>query len=214
MDNAALHQTDRPALIRQALRLEYATLAWMAIESVVAIGGAMQAGSLSLLAFGVDSLIELASAVMLLWRLKVEWRHGQAIAEVAERAARRIGGALLFALAAYVIAAAGWKLWTRTGQTFSWPGLIVTVLAIPIMYGLARRKIVVAEALGSGAMRADAAESSACCWLALVVVAGLVIQALTDAWWVDALASLGIVWFLIKEGREAWRGKDRCDWAR
>jgi len=206
-----LHHTDRTELLRQAFRLEYATLGWMAIEAVVAIGGAMQANSLSLLAFGIDSLIELASAIVLLWRLKVELRHGQAIAEAAERAARRIAGALLFALAAYVVAAAGWKLWTRAGQTFSWPGLVVTVLAMPIMYGLARRKIVVAEALGSGAMRADAAESIACGWLALVVVAGLVVQALTEAWWVDGVAALGIVWFLVKEGSEAWHGEDRCD---
>ncbi|HEY2618067.1 MAG TPA: cation transporter [Acetobacteraceae bacterium] len=211
MDSAALHHTDRTELLRQAFRLEYVTLGWMAIEAVVAIGGAMQANSLSLLAFGVDSLIELASAVVLLWRLKVELRHGAAIAEAAERTARRIAGGLLIALAAYVVAAAGWKLWTRTGQTFSWPGLVVTVLAMPIMYGLARRKIAVADALGSRAMRADAAESIACGWLALVVLVGLVVQALTDAWWVDAVASLGIVWFLLKESREAWRGEDCCD---
>ena len=211
MDDTALHHTDRTELIRQAFRLEYATLAWMAIEAVVAIGSAIQANSVSLLAFGIDSLIELASACVLLWRLKAELRHGQAIAEAAERTARRIAGALLFALATYVVAAAGWKLWTRTGQTFSWPGLVVTVLAVPIMYGLARRKIVVAEALGSGSMRADAAESFACGWLALVVVAGLVVQALTDAWWVDAAASLTIVWFLFNEGREAWRGEECCD---
>ena len=211
MDDTALHHTDRTELIRQAFRLEYATLAWMAIEAVVAIGGAIQANSVSLLAFGIDSLIELASACVLLWRLKAELRHGQVIAEAAERTARRIAGALLFALATYVVAAAGWKLWTRTGQTFSWPGLVVTALAVPIMYGLARRKIVVAEALGSGSMRADAAESFACGWLALVVVAGLVVQALTDAWWVDAAASLTIVWFLVNEGREAWRGEECCD---
>ncbi len=211
MDSAAVHHTDRTNLLLQAFRLEFATLGWMAIEAVVAIWSAAQANSISLLAFGIDSLIELASAVVLLWRLKVELRRGGAIAEAAERAARRIAGGLLFALAAYVAAVAGWKLWTRTGQTFSWPGLVVAVLAMPIMYGLARRKIAVADALGSGAMRADAVESIACGWLALVVLVGLVAQALTDAWWVDAVASLGIVWFLVKESREAWRGEDCCD---
>ena len=211
MEGTAARHGDRIHLVRQAFRLEYLTLAWMAIEAIVASASAVQADSVSLLAFGIDSLIELASAVVLLWRLKVELQRGQAFAEAAERVARRIAGALLFALAVYVVAAAGSALWTRTGQTFSWPGLVVTVLAMPIMYGLARRKIVVAEALGSGAMRADAAESIACGWLALVVVAGLVVQALTEAWWVDGVAALGIVWFLVKEGSEAWHGEDRCD---
>ena len=83
----------------------------------------MRAASVILLAFGIDSLIELASASVLIWRLTVELRHGQAFAESAERAASRIAGLLLFALAAYVVTAAGWKLWAQTGETFSWPGL-------------------------------------------------------------------------------------------
>jgi divalent metal cation (Fe/Co/Zn/Cd) transporter len=210
MDRAALRRTDRSELVRQAFRLEYATLAWMAIETIVAIWSAVQASSISLLAFGIDSLIELASAGVLLWRLTVEMRRGQEVAETTERAASRIAGALLFALAGYVVGAAGWTLWTRTGASFSWPGFVVTALAMPIMYGLARRKIAVAEALGSRAMRADAMESVTCGWLALVVVTGMIIQALTGAWWIDAAASLGIVGLLVKEGREAWRGAECC----
>jgi divalent metal cation (Fe/Co/Zn/Cd) transporter len=124
--------------------------------------------------------------------------------------ASRIAGALLFALAAYVVAAAGWKLWTRTGEAFSWSGLAVTALALPVMYVLARRKLAVADALQSRAMRADAIESVTCGWLSLVVVVGLMVQALTGAWWVDSVTSLGIVWFLLKEGREAWSGEAGC----
>ena len=210
MDSAALRHTDRSELVRQAFRLEYASLAWMTIEAVVAIWGAMQANSVALLAFGIDSLIELASAGVLLWRLTVEVRRGQEFGEAAESAASRIAGALLLALAAYVVGAAGWMLWTRTGATFSWSGFIVALLAMPIMYGLARRKIAVADALGSRAMRADAMESVTCGWLALVVVSGLVVQGLTGAWWGDAAASLCIVWLLVKEGREAWIGEGGC----
>jgi divalent metal cation (Fe/Co/Zn/Cd) transporter len=210
MDSAALRHTDRSELVRQAFRLEYATLAWMTIEVVVAIWSAMQANSVALLAFGIDSLIELASAGVLLWRLTVEVRRGQEFGEAAESAASRIAGALLLALAAYVVGAAGWMLWTRTGATFSWSGFIVALLAMPIMYGLARRKIAVADALGSRAMRADAMESVTCGWLALVVVSGLVVQGLTGAWWADAAASLCIVWLLVKEGREAWIGEGGC----
>ena len=112
---------------------------------------------------------------------------------------------------AYVVTAAAWKLWMQTGEAFSWPGLVVTMLAMPLMYILARRKIAVAEALGSRAMRADAMESVTCGWLSLVVVVGLVAEGLTGAWWVDAVTSLGIVWFLVKEAREAWSGEDCCD---
>jgi divalent metal cation (Fe/Co/Zn/Cd) transporter len=81
---------------------------------------------------------------------------------------------------------------------------------MPVMYVLARRKIAVAEALGSRAMRADAMESVTCGWLSLVVVAGLAVEALTGAWWIDAATSLGIVWFLVKEGREAWSAEECC----
>jgi divalent metal cation (Fe/Co/Zn/Cd) transporter len=170
----------RTAMIRQAFRLEYITLAWMTIEATVAIGSGVAADSLTLTAFGIDSLIELASAVVLVWRLTVELRHGQAFAEAAERRASRIGGALLFALAAYVVASAGWKLWMQQGAEFSLPGLIITALAIPTMYFLSRRKLQAANALGSRALRADAVESITCGWLAFVVVGALVAELLLD----------------------------------
>lgn len=202
---------DRAALVQQAFRLEYITLAWMTIEAAVAIGSGVAADSLTLIAFGIDSLIELASATVLVWRLTVELRHGQVFAEKAERTASRIGGALLFVLAAYVVASAGWKFWTQQGAEFSLPGLIISVLAIPTMYFLARRKLQLASALGSRALRADAVESITCGWLAFVVVGALVVQLLVDAWWVDPLASLGVVWFVIREAREAWEGEDCCD---
>jgi divalent metal cation (Fe/Co/Zn/Cd) transporter len=208
--NPAKATNDRPALIRQAFLLEYVTLLWMAIEAAVAIGFGIAAGSLTLTAFGIDSLIELISAAVLVWRLTVELQHGVSFGEQAEKAASRIGGALLFALAAYVVGSAGWKLWVQRGAEFSLPGLIVSVLAIPIMYLLSRRKLQVARALGSRALRTDAVESITCGWLALVVVIALVAQLLLGAWWVDAVASLAIVWFVIREGREAWEAEECC----
>lgn len=152
----------RAALIRQAFRLEYITLAWMTIEAAVAIGSGVAADSLTVTAFGIDSLIELVSAIVLVWRLTVELRHGQTFAENAERIASRIGGALLFALAAYVVASASWKLWMQHGADFSLPGLVVCVLAIPTMYFLSRRKLLLANALGSRALRVDAVEGITC----------------------------------------------------
>ena len=203
--------SNRSVLIRAAFRIEFLTIAWMVIEGAVAIGAAIAAHSLTLLAFGFDSLIELASAFVLVWRLTVELRNGQVFAESAERRAARFGGALLFALALFVVVTAGWKLWAQHGAEFSLLGLVVSVLAMPIMYFLSRRKLRLAEALGSRALRADAVESITCGWLSLVVVAALLMQLVIGAWWLDDAASVGIVWFLVREGREAWEGGTCCD---
>jgi divalent metal cation (Fe/Co/Zn/Cd) transporter len=209
--SAALLTPERAALTRRALRLEWLTVAWMIVEGAVAIGAGMAAASLTLTAFGLDSMIELASACVLIWRLNVELRDRQAFSELAERTASKIGGGLLFALAAYIVAGAIWSFWTRHGEAFSFPGLIVALLAIPIMTLLARRKMAIATKLGSRAMRADAVESITCGRLSLVVVIGLIANLLLGAWWVDAVTSLAIVWFVVKEGREAWQGEECCD---
>jgi len=197
-------------LIGEAFRLEWLTIGWMTIEAVVSISAGILAGSLVVLAFGLDSLIELASAGVLMWRLSVELRHGQRFSERAEHVASRIGGALLFALATYVTIASLWRLWTGTGEVFSWAGFIVALIAIPAMRYLAHRKIAIAERIGSRALRADAMEAVTCGWLSFVVVISLAAQWLTGAWWIDAVGSLAIVWFLVKEGREAWSGGECC----
>jgi divalent metal cation (Fe/Co/Zn/Cd) transporter len=204
-----LPPSDRLPLIREAFRLEWFTIGWMTIEAVVAVAAGIGASSLVLLAFGLDSIIELVSAGVLMWRLSVELRYGQTFSEGAERVASRLGGVLLFLLATYVTAGAVWNLWERTGQEFSWPGFIVAVVAIPAMRYLAQRKIAIAEKIGSRALRADAIEAVTCGWLSFVVVITLAAQWLVGAWWIDSVGSLAIVWLLVKEGREAWLG-DEC----
>jgi divalent metal cation (Fe/Co/Zn/Cd) transporter len=194
----------RANLIRSAFVLEWLTLAWVIMEATVSIWAGLQAHSLSLLAFGVDSVIEALSASVLIWRLRVELRHGQEFSEDVERSASRIAGALLFALAAYVVLSAAWGLWTRQGQEFNAIGFAVTVATIPVMSILARRKIALAEQIGSRALRADGMESVTCGWLSFVVVIGLLAQLALGAWWIDSVTSLAIVYFLVKEGGEAW----------
>ena len=203
-------EAGRAQLIRDAFRLERLTIGWMVVEAVVALASGIAAGSLVLVAFGLDSVIELVSAGVLVWRLSVELRHGQSFSEDAERLASRIGAVLLFALAAYVVVAAGWNLWQRQDEEFSWPGLAVTLLAIPVMRYLAVRKLDIAARLGSRALRADAMEAITCGWLSFVAVASLGAQALFGFWWIDSAGSLAIVWLLVKEGREAWAG-ECCD---
>jgi divalent metal cation (Fe/Co/Zn/Cd) transporter len=206
---ASTERTDRLSLIREAFRLEWLTIGWMTVEAAVAIASGIAAGSLVLVAFGLDSIIELASAGVLMWRLTVELRHGQGFSETAERIASRIAGSLLILLAAYVVVTAIWRLWTGTGEEFSWPGFAVALVAIPAMRYLARRKLAIAEKIGSRALRADAMEAIACGWLALVVVVTLTLQWFVGAWWIDSVGSLAIVYFLVKEGREALSG-DEC----
>ena len=202
---------DRRPLIREAFRLEWWTIGWMAIEAIVATAAGVASGSLVLVAFGLDSVVELISASVLMWRLSVELRDGHAFSENAERIASRIGGTLLIALAAYVVIVAGWNLWTRHTEEFSLPGFIVTLLAIPIMRYLAHRKIELARHLGSRALRADAMESVTCGWLSVVAVVSLGAQAVSGIWWIDGVGSLAIVWLLVKEGHEAWRGECCAD---
>jgi hypothetical protein len=123
----SIAQTEsRADLVRQAFWLEWLTIAWMVIEAALTLWSGYIAHSISLLAFGLDSVIELVSASVLVWRLTVELRHGQVFSEKAEQRASKIGGALLFALATYVMISAAWSLWTQrvrgesSGVT-SWP---------------------------------------------------------------------------------------------
>ena len=201
---------ERHALVREALRLEWLTIAWMSVEALVALASGWIAGSVVLIAFGLDSVIELASAGVLMWRLLVELRHNGKFSESTEKLASRLAGALLLALAAYVTVVALWSLWSRNAETFSWPGFIVALAAIPSMRYLAHRKIAIADKLGSRALRADAMEAVTCGWLSFVVVISLAAQWLVGAWWIDGVGSLAIVWLLVKEGREAWSGKECC----
>jgi divalent metal cation (Fe/Co/Zn/Cd) transporter len=196
--------TARADLVRLAFILEWLTRAWVILEATLGIWASLEARSVSLMAFGADSVIEALSACVLLWRLNVELRDGHAFSEEAERKASKLGGVFLFALAAYVVVSAAWGLWTREGQEFSPLGLAITAATIPIMYVLAKRKIAVAGKIGSRALRADAMESITCGWLSFVVVAGLLAQLALGAWWIDSVTSLAIVYFLVKEGREAW----------
>jgi divalent metal cation (Fe/Co/Zn/Cd) transporter len=183
----------------------------MIIEAAVAIAAAIAAHSLTLMAFGLDSIIELASAGVLMWRLAIELKAGHAFPESIENRASKIAGALLFALAMYVVLSAGLSLSYRVGAEFSFPGLLIAIISIPAMYALAQAKLWTADRLGSRALRADAIEAITCGYLAVVVVIGLVAQLTFRAWWVDGVASLAIVLLLIKEGREAWRGDQCCE---
>ena len=204
-----------PALDMQAaLRLEVLTIGWMLIEASVSIGAGAMAGSVLLLAFGVDSVIELISASVLFHRLRKEANgagNDEAEIEALEHRAARIAGYLLYALAAYVVLQSGYGLLHRHTAETSWVGLSVALVAALGMPVLAKAKIRVADRIGSKALRADAMETFTCGFLSWVLLAGLAANALLHWWWLDSVAALVLVPFLLKEGREAITGECSCD---
>lgn len=199
--------------MRTALRLEGLTLAWMLIEASVSIGAGVVAHSVLLLAFGIDSIIELASAGLLYHRLSIEIRMAPnelAGIEALEQRASRIGGLLLYSLALYVVLQSAYGLLHRHTAAVSFLGLAVAVIAALGMPVLARAKIRIADEIGSKALRADAMETFTCGFLSWVLLAGLGANALLHWWWLDSVAALALAPFLIKEGREAISGECSC----
>jgi len=193
-----------------ALRLEAVTIAWMVVEAAVAIGAGLAAKSLLLIAFGVDSLIELGSACLLYWRLSRESRAvpgSEASLEVIERRTAKIGGYLLYALALYVLVQGVYGLLHGHSAQNSWWGIAITTIAALGMPILAKAKLRIADEIGSRALRADGIETLTCGYLAIATLVGLLANALLRWWWLDSVAALLLVPFLVKEGREAIKGE-------
>jgi divalent metal cation (Fe/Co/Zn/Cd) transporter len=180
----------------------------MVLEGTVSIGAGIAAGSVALLGFGIDSLVELDSDLVVGWRLLVERREScpARLAEV-ERKASRLAGSLLLLLAAYVLIEAGRRLLGYGERAReSLPGLAVTGLALVVMPLLARAKLRIADGLGSRALRADAYEAVCCAWLSATTLAGLALNAFFGWWWADPAAALVLVPLLVREGLAGWRG--------
>ena len=194
----------RTAAIRTGVRLEVLTVGWMAVEAVLAIGAGVAAGSVLLVAFGADSVIELLSGATLLWRLQRESRGGSLeTVETAERGAVRVSAVLLSLLCVYVLVSSLAGLLVGIHPARSWPGLAVAAAALVLMPLLAWRKRVVNQTLGSPALRADIAESACCAYLAAVTLAGVAVDGLTGWWWVEYVAAFGLLRWLLPEAREA-----------
>ncbi|HEU4407711.1 MAG TPA: cation transporter [Polyangiaceae bacterium] len=208
---AGTGRVERAGLLARGLRLEYLTVGWNVIEGVVALGAAAAAGSVALFGFGVDSFVETASGGVLIWRLRAEQgaRDEKAIEQVEHRA-RKLVALSLFALAAYVAFEAAEALWHRERPAPTAVGLALTALSLVVMRWLAGAKRKVAVALGSRAMEADAFQTTACFWLSIITLAGIGVNALFGWWWADPVAALGMTFLLVKEGREAWEGRDCC----
>lgn len=201
----------RPAALARARRLEWFSLAWNSVEALVAIGAALAAGSVALLGFGADSVVESVSAAILLWRLSAEISGGDARAlERIERRAEKLVGASLGALAVYVAVDAVLALVNREAPDPSRVGVVLTAVSLFVMMFLARAKRRLAVALGSAALHADAFQTTACWWLSLSALAGLASNLVFGWWWADPVSALAMTVFIAREGWDAWRGKP-CD---
>ncbi len=198
-------QANRTAQVRLGAWLEIITVVWMVIEAAVSIGAGLIAGSLLLIAFGLDSVIELASGVILLWRLSVEARGGQQerVEQAERRAAWGVGVALAL-LCVYVLVSALVGLVTRVQPERSWAGIGIALAAVIVMPGLALAKRRIAARLESGALRGDAASSITCALMAATVLGGLALNAALQWWWVEDVAALVFLVWLALETREAF----------
>ena len=203
---------NRAADIRLALLLTYITLGWMTIEGGASLFLGWLSKSLLLEAFGIDSVVELFSAAVLLWRLKVEARGDAGVerVEAVERRAAKLVGSTLYVLAVYVALNSAYGLFisprlTDTHES-AW-GIVIGLVAKVGMPILAGYKLRVAARLNSRALRADAMESITCGYLSIVLMVGLAATRVLGWWWLDSVAALALIPFLIKEGREAIRGR-------
>ena len=203
--------------VRRAIGLEYFTLGWNTFEAGVAMVSGVVAASVALTAFGVDSAIELASATVVLVRLRALVAGGEPDEE-RERRALRVVAVCFFVLAVYVAADAAFTLARAEHPTSSPAGIAVSAAAIVVMTALARAKRRTADRLDAehhggvaALVRADGAETALCSVLAVSTLVGLTLNAAVGWWWADPVVSLVVVYFAIREGREAWAGEAFCD---
>ncbi len=198
----------RTAVVRRGRRLEHFTIAWNAMEGLVAVVAGAIAGSISLVGFGMDSFIEVTSGSVLLWRMSVDAQVQRR--ELNERRALRIVGVCFLVLAAYITYESVLELWSRRAPEHSIPGIVLACVSLVVMPLLSRAKRKVGRALGSAAMHADAKQTEFCTYLSAILLAGLLLNAFFGLWWADPVAALVMVPIIAKEGIEGMQGK-ACD---
>lgn len=198
---------NRDGLLARGLRLEYFTVAWNVAEAAVGIAAGVAAGSLALVGFGLDSVVEASSASVLIWRLRVE-ASGRRDAEEVERKALLLVAGAFVALAVYVGLRAVLDLVGESRPEESIPGIGLAVVSLVVMPVLAFRKRAVARALGSRALEADATQTLLCMYLSAFLLVGLGANAAFGWWWADPLAGIAIAVWALKEAWELWEGED------
>ena len=203
----------RASLLQRGLRLEYLTIGWNVLEGVIAVAAGLASGSIALVAFGVDSVVETISGIVLVWRLRAEAGGGldEEAVELVERRAEVLVGVSFLLLAGYVAFESVRTLLASEAPDASPLGIVLTSVSIAVMLWLARAKLATGRALASRALIADSRQTRACGYLSAVALAGLGLNALLGWWWADPVAALVIAGLLLREAREALSGEDDDD---
>jgi divalent metal cation (Fe/Co/Zn/Cd) transporter len=200
---------ERPQAVRRARQLNRFSISWNIAEAVIALGAGVAAGSVSLVAFGLDSVIEVSASAILAWRLAQE-RHGGCTQEADRRATRAI--ALSFAaLAVYVTVEAVRDLADGEHSEASIVGIVLASLSLVVMPALAHAKAKLAPVLGSRAQQSEANQTRLCALLSAVLLVGLAANAAFGWWWADPLAALGIAALALVEARRTWHAESLED---
>ncbi|MGP4025813.1 cation transporter [Actinomadura sp. 3N407] len=197
----------RAVLARRVRWLVAATITYNAVEAVVAIGAGTLASSGALVAFGLDSVVEVASAAAVAWQFSA---RDPEVIERRERRALRIIAVSFFALAAYVTADSLQSLLDGGRAEHSTPGLVLAALSLAIMPGLSYAQRRTGRELGSASAVADSKQTLLCTYLSAVLLVGLAVNSLFGWTWADPIAALVIAAAAVKEGRDAWRGDTCC----
>jgi divalent metal cation (Fe/Co/Zn/Cd) transporter len=205
--NASAVGAERRLEVRRGLALTYATAAYNSVEALIALTAGFASGSVALVGFGFDSIIEVTASGASIWRLHLD--HG-ARRERAEWIALRIVGVCFIALAFYVSLDSVHALITRAAPSASVVGIVLAAASLVIMPLLARAKRRVAFALESGAVAAEAKQTLLCTYLSAILLGGLLLNAGFGLWWADPIAALLMVPIIGREGVEALQGRSAC----
>jgi divalent metal cation (Fe/Co/Zn/Cd) transporter len=202
------HDVERAIAVRRGRLLEYLTIAWNLLEGIISIGAGLLAGSIALISFGFDSLIEVSSGAALLWRLHLDAPERR---ERAEAIALKLVGLSFILLAVYVAFDAIKSLVQRELPEPSYLGIAIAALSLGVMPYLASAKRRVALIIRSRALQADSRQTDICAYLSAILSGGLLLNALFGWWWADPVAALVMVPIIAREGIEALRGETCCD---
>jgi divalent metal cation (Fe/Co/Zn/Cd) transporter len=197
---------ERERLVRRAKALAWIGVGWHGIEAAIAVGAGLTAGSIALIGFGADSLVEAFAGFIVLWR----FAKARATSAGAERRAQQLIGVSFYVIAAYVAVEAIRSLIGGEEPDISWVGIGLSAFTLATMPPLASAKARVADALGSSATKSESRQTMLCAYLSAALLVGLGANALLGWWWADPITALAIAIVALKEGRDSWRGDACC----
>jgi len=196
----------KTSLVQQSLRTEFFSTGWMAFEFVVGLTAGLQAGSILLVAFGLDSFLEIIAGITLIWRLRKE-ANGAPTAEIehAEKRSSLVVGTVLLGLAVYVTSMSIFNLVTHQVANESPMGLAIAIASVLLMPYFTWRKRKLGHALHSEALVEDGMCNITCAYMAGTVLIGAIVTMLFNWWWADSATALVLVYFIANEGWESFQ---------